>query len=323
MIQAVGVQGFLVPVQGEPCTPPNAQGGLNIENDEVFESIQPVVKRLSRQIERTLEYYAMNFKEEVGKIYFSCQTNVCRHLLSYIYSQLEIPIETIDPFHSRDSESDAISYPESVLERGSFAPVVGAALSDNKGTNLLFTYRDKETVKKVKRINTLMFIIFFLLISLGMGTYYWQSVLFKEKKKVFQELEAQTSQYGFVSEKMLWQEIAKLKQEVKTLKAGGKKYLVVSLIKEISEHTPPEIRLLDVRIAQGGIKGGKDARVITIEGMVLKNPLSFETVLANYLNDLKASQIIAQPVIQNKSVRTFQDQEVLNFILNVAISLKD
>ncbi len=293
---------------------------LNIENEGIFNLIKPVVKRLSVQIERTLEHYALNFKTNVDKIYFSCQTHICYQLLDYIYKHLEIPVEIIDPFHSREHETDKVSSHESISEKGSFAPAVGSAISDNIMTpNLIFTYRDKERLKKMLKINQLIVIIFAVLVTVSAGIFYWQESVLKKKNEVIQSIEDESAKYPLITEEIITQEIEKIKPEAEKLKVMGKKYLTAAVIREISERTPSDIRLLDVTLDLGGIKNSKSVKMINIEGIILN--ASSENTLNNYINVLKESQIFAQPVIKNKSAEIFHGKDVLHFNLNMEIDI--
>jgi len=293
---------------------------LNIENDGIFDLIKPVVKRLSGQVERTLEHYTMNFKKNVDKIYFSCQIHICHQLLDYIYKHLEIPVEIIDPFHPQEHETDKVSSPESASERGAFAPAVGAAISDNIITpNLIFTYKEKDQLKKMFKINQLIIIILALLITVSAGIHYRQESVFKEKNSVIQQIEEQSGKYPLITEEIITQEIKKIKPEAEKLNVMGKKYLTAAIIREISERTPSDIRLLDLMIDLGGIKENKFVKMINIDGIILKNNDSFENIMTDYINALKESQLFAQPVIKNKSVEIFHGKDVLRFTLNMLI----
>jgi hypothetical protein len=102
----------------------------------------------------------------------------------------------------------------------------------------------------------------------------------------------------------------------KSLKQLGEKYKSVAVISEISAITPTEIRLLSISADMGDQPDHKvktSKQQLEMEGVVMGNRLTFDSILAGFIVKLKSSPMFQTPSVENKSYKYLDNQEVLIF----------
>ena len=68
-------------------------GNDDVGDDDVFSMVVPALERIIRQVERTLQHYALNYKSNtVDKILISGEAGTHQKIREYIGRQLELPI---------------------------------------------------------------------------------------------------------------------------------------------------------------------------------------------------------------------------------------
>jgi len=296
-----------------------------IDSERLFGMILPALDRVVRQIERTIRHYYLQARDaSVGKIFISGKISINRRIIDYISDQLGLPAESIDPFASGALLSAGVSVPESESEREAFIPAVGMALSNNAHTpNFIFTYKEKERLALNLRIKRLVFGSSLLVMAICIGFSFWQSWMLDQKKSSIAKLERQLEQYSpVVDQNLIVSMVTKAQNNIDTAEAFVKKYHAMGVISELTQITPPDIRLSNIAAEMGWPKGylpsektslGQQKKIV-IEGVVFGNRLTFESTLAGYLIKLKSSPMFSQPVIKEKSYVFFENQEVLRFI---------
>ena len=299
--------------------------GLFFDEEAVFDMILPALERVVRQVEKTFEHYYLNFGDEaVSKIYISGQIINQKRIVDYIEKQLNLPIDTIDPFPRGLSLPGKDTFPDTPLEYGGFVPSMGMALSSNSLTpNFIFTHKDKQKTVTLQRMNRSIIAAFSLLILLGIGVLLWQDNVFDQKKARLDQLQAQIDKYSpQVNQNLIITAAAKTNQKMQRMKAFGKKYFPMAVISEISEITPPDIYLLRINADMGGLpaeKNEEQKRTLTLEGIVFGDRLTFEASLAGYLVKLKGSSIFAEPVMKKRSFEFVDNKEVLRFSIQLEL----
>ncbi len=286
---------------------------------EVFTVIIPVLERIVCQVERTLQHFSLNFKStDIEKILVSGETTTNKRILEYISTQVELPIEVIDPFGGGASISDHLPIPEPEAEKGVYAPVIGIALSNNETTpNFIHTYKDKERVATTARYSRAMFGGILVLIALCLGVYYWQNHMIDLKKKQSDQLQEQVNRFiPYVDQNLILQMISQVQLNQLTLEQYVRKYSCMALIGVVSNCTPSNIRLVSLKADFGGIiekKGEKIKKNLLLEGIIFGDRLTFESSLAEYLVQLKKAPFFSRAGVQNRSVDILEDKEVLRF----------
>ena len=304
--------------------------GLDFKEEEILQMILPALERVVRQVERTLQHYSLNFKNEgVAKIYIAGQISTHKRIVDYISEQLDLPTDAIDPFISSSPSAGEGLRPESASEREALVPAVGMALSNNLFTpNFIFTYKDKEKHTIIRRINYALIGAFLFFMALFIGFYSWQGRLGDQQEAQLAELQQQLDQYSpIVDQKIILQAVAQIKRQRKNVEEFGRKYMAMALLNEICSQTPANIRLLSITAELGKLReidladkgNAQDKKILILEGIILGDRLTFESALAGYLVKLKNSPIINQPSIKSKSVESFENKEVLRFTAQLEI----
>lgn len=299
--------------------------GFHFKKEEIFEMILPVLQRLVRRVETTIKHYSLNFgNEDVDKIYVSGELSTYKPLVSHIENQLDLPVEAIDPFASGAHFDSQVSTPELAYLRTLFAPAIGLALSKNSFTpNALFTYNDREKLENIHLLNRTLFSSFLFFVAICIGIYFWQGHLVNQKKTRAAQLQQELENYSpYVNQKMILEQLAKIKHKKQALEEYSKKYLDVAVISEICNLTPHNIHLLSFtanlpRILQK--KSERKKMTLVLEGIVCGDRQTFETSLASYLIRLKSSPMFGRTGIRNRSFEFFKDQEVLRFITHLEL----
>ncbi len=303
---------------------------LDIDENKVFQMIQPALERLVRQVERTIRHYALNFENaKIGKIYISSGATPHQRILNYIGEELGMPTEILNPFQASSNFLPQVPIPDSVSEQSSFAPAMGMGLADNSRTpNFLFTYKDKHKADRNQLINRGVFALFAILMIACVGFSFWQERDIREKETRKQQLANQLEQYTLrVDQNLILKLVEQIRQKNKSDRAIGQKYLNLAVISEVVDLTPPNVRLLSLSTQLGPLpiktppekaKGKKvaptkNSKVLIVEGIIQGDRLTLESTLAGYLMELKNSPLFDQPNISSKSFEYSGNNEVLRF----------
>ncbi len=299
---------------------------LEPEEKEIFKMILPALKRLVRQVELTFEHFSSNFENEsVERLYISSGIRPHRHIVNYIGNELGIPKETFDPFADDSKFIGEVLIPESTLERDSFAPAIGMALSNNSLTpNFLFTYKDKKKVANINFINKIISASFIFFMVLCFGVFFYQGYTIRQKKEQAATLKLQLGSFASkVDQSTILKLVEQAKRNNETFQLYGRKYLGIAVLSEIAGLTPPNIRLINIS-AQLGAPPTDDKvekpdksivpdKSMVIDGIILGDRIAMESILAGYLISLKNSPMFDQPVISKKSLGFFNNNQVLLF----------
>ncbi len=289
---------------------------------EIMEMISPVLDRLVRQVERTLGHFTLHFANKtVGKFYLGGEIGGFTGLVEVMGDQLGFPISYLNPFPEVLLAADHPPVPETISEKDSYVPAVGTALSSLATTpNLMYTYRSKAIQAKIQRTNRIIFAAFCLLTCICLGVFSQQGRVVDKKKEQVARLESQLAKYSpIVDEQLLGKMVAKVEGDKKMNLTYAKRYLGVSLLNELAESTPENIRLIQVRLELGrGIETGKGkTRTLVMEGMVMDNSNERESELAVYVMKLNGSPLFQHVTVVQKSVKRYRDAEVLRFTVKV------
>ncbi|MEJ2040333.1 MAG: pilus assembly protein PilM [Desulfosarcinaceae bacterium] len=298
---------------------PESQQGADARRSEhdpqqVFQMVLPAVERLLRQIERTLDHYALNYKrEKVRRVYISGQVTANERLVQYIGQQLDLPIEILDPFPASHSFTEKVRIPTEASQRESFAPAIGIALSRNSFTpNFLFTHQSKDETENIRK-NNMRVLTACMLCLIGMiGYFSWQERRLDTKRLAIEKINAQLLAYNPPAKKDLILGLyARTKNKRQMLGRITKRYAAVALIDELSRLTPAAVRLLTVDMRLDAQSGS--GRQVILEGIIFSEPNGFETALTSYLFGLKNSPLFSKPNVISKRTEFYNTQEVLWF----------
>ncbi len=304
-----------------------AAGGGPIagEDEDIFGYIATALERIVRQVERTLEHYALNFKTEpISKVFVSGETSSSRRILDYIGKQLEMPIEAIDPFALGLAHATGPASPATDSERGGFVPVIGIALSSNGHTpNFIHTYKDKEKIATTARLNRAILGGVLLFILIFAGTFYWQDHTISVKRFQEKQFQQKLDRYiPYVDENLIQQMLAQVEVNKQSLTLYQTKYSAKALLAIVSGSTPPNIRLVSLTADFGAVseeKAGKTdinqnpKKRLILEGVIFGDRLTFESALAGYLVQLKKSPVFGHASVKKRAVEFHEEKEVMKF----------
>jgi Tfp pilus assembly PilM family ATPase len=310
--------------------------GMDFSWNQLFDMIIPALDRIGRQVEKTLEHYALNFgQSRVDKIYISGRVSADRRFVDYIGDQLDLPRETIDPFHPPRPLTVKISRSKYESENSRYTPAVGLALSSNAMTpNLIFTFNDKENLFRINRIHRLVVSASLILLTLCMGFYSWQEIVIKQKKNQIARLQQELDQGASYLDRPFLQLIAaKVQENEKTLKSYSDKYLGLSLITELCAITPVSIQLTGFSIQMDALSPDRKAEkpdkkknslkeeknILNMDGIIKGDLQSLDASLAGYILKLKESGLFTQPKITHQSLQYFNGEKVLQFSVYLEI----
>jgi type IV pilus assembly protein PilM len=292
--------------------------GHILREHDVFGMIQPALERLVKQVERTLSHYYLHFnKERVSKVYVSGQMSVYERLFIFMKEQLDIPIDTMNPFSVKLNYLGIASIPETLSEKESFAPAIGMALSNNTLTpNFIHTYKDKQLSDKTRKVNRGIFasILFFLAVCFGL--FLWGNNLIDQKQLELAKLQTEIEKFKpLVNKNLIIKLASKTQKKRYAIKQLGDKYKGVAVINEISAITPSDIRLISISadMGQPQADGKKPKQQLAVEGVVIGDRLTFESTLAGYIVRLKGSPMFSTSSVDNKSFKYLDNREVLLF----------
>ncbi|MFC1838878.1 hypothetical protein ACFL1N_04800 [Thermodesulfobacteriota bacterium] len=298
----------------------------DITETEILEAINPHFDRLIKQTERSFEHHALSMKNgEMNRIFLSGEIYAYKNMDKYISELIGIQTEMIDLPDPSANLPKPVQIPENIIDRACYVPAFGIALSDNSRTpNFLHTYEDKEEKEKVGRIERLSTIIFVLLSLISIIFFFYQGGLIEKKKSDIKASQYELQKYGPLADlNTVNQFVIKAKENQNELKAYAGRYLGLATISELSNLTPPEIKLSNLRvILNNDINQGKDKTAennLTIEGSVSGKDTDLESCLAEYILSLENSPLFLQPVILNSTREFLDGEEDLLFTLNLTI----
>jgi hypothetical protein len=316
------------------------------EEEEIFNMIRPALHRLVRQVERTFEHYATNFdNERVGQIYISSGLRPHRRIVEYIGNELGIARDSVDPFADASEFIKNVPRPETPSERGSYAPSIGMALSNNTITpNFLHTFKEKAKSASSRRLNRFAFFGFLAIMAVLFAFNWYQGYVIDTKRISVRRLQSTLDAFKTrVDQRRILELVEKNKEKNEAYRLFSRKYMGIVVLSEISNLTPPNIRLLSISADLGGEMetnlqpaqgqaqqgqgqaqarnpnqnpaqaGADEDRTLILEGIVFGSRVSLESALAGYLIDLKGSPLFDDPHINQKSMGFFNGREVLRF----------
>jgi type IV pilus assembly protein PilM len=294
-----------------------------LKEDKIFKMILPALERLVRQVERTLRHFSLNYDNaRVGKIYISSGVNPHQRIVDYIGEELAIPTEILNPFADSKNFISLAPSPDNPSEQSAYVPAMGMALSSNALTpNFLHTYKDKQKAARTQWINRGVFAAFGMLVLLCVGITFWQGHQVEEKEFKLMQLQRQLESVNLRVDKGL---ILKLVDETRAnrsqIKQIGQKYFGLAVISEITQLTPPSVRLISISTTLAGAPGkqkgneqGSQPKTLVLDGIINGERLILEPKLAGFLMELKNSPMFDEPKLSKKSFERHKGKDVLRF----------
>ncbi|MCG6911840.1 MAG: pilus assembly protein PilM, partial [Deltaproteobacteria bacterium] len=293
--------------------------GRAFQDRDVFAMILPAVERLVKQVERTLDHYYLHFgNERMNRIFVSGQLSAYANLINYMRDQLDIPIDTLDPFSPRLNYLGIATLPVDPTQKESYAPAIGLGLSNNELTpNFIYTYKNKQSDDNAKRANHIIAAGIVLFIAICSGVYWWGNAFLKEKSVELAQLKSKVETFSpLVNKELIINLASQTRNKRKSLKLLSSRYKGMAVINELSTITPGEIKLLSITADFGDPEASpkeNGRQTLTLEGIVMGDRLTFESTLAAYIVGLGSSPMFQTPSVESKSFKFLENKEVLQF----------
>lgn len=317
---------------GSDSEKPNViYAGFDLNEDGIFAMIVPVIERLTRQIERTLQYYytISTGQEKVEKIYVSSVIKIYAPVSDYISEQLGIKIELIDPFKYQTGRKIAETI--SLADKMALVPALGLSFSDNHHTpNLIFTYKEKNNEIITKRINRGIMAVFAAALVACIITIIYQGIDIFALNKQRETLKREMSMFNPpLSVDKVTKLVNDVKMQRKISRQYAEKYLGIAVIGEVSSLTPENIRLnnLKIRVLSTSAVMNKPAKTakeetaedITMEGVVFGDRNMLDSYLAQYIMKLSNSPMLSRVSVYKNNIVNFKKSDVLQFTMSAKI----
>ncbi|MGZ6231266.1 MAG: hypothetical protein ACXWMO_10930, partial [Syntrophales bacterium] len=323
-----------------PDSPPLMENdiGFGLTDEEKFDTILPALERVVRQVERTFEYYTGGHNYDmVTRIYVSSAMNISQPVLEYVGNQLGIKSDILNPLKSKIPNIGKGVEQASVSEILALIPAFGLALSDNAYTpNLIFRFKDKEREANITRANRIIFAVFVVSLVLCSGLLLLEIQKIHEREIIVAQLEQQLSLYKpRVDQSLISGMLSSSSRQHQLARTYVDRYLGMAVISELSSMTPPNIRLIDLKVSTGAVQSGKmtakepkregadqkqEGKNVTVEGVVFGDRKALEASLAGYIMKLRTSPIFNNISIQKNSIEPLRKDEVLHFIIDMKLA---
>ncbi|MCC5790597.1 MAG: pilus assembly protein PilM [Opitutales bacterium] len=281
----------------------------NYDEQEVKEIVNPPLERLSRQLDRTLEYTRTKFPdiEAPNSIHLTGHFVESPHCLRYLKDQTTYPIEIIDPFPER-------KLPENVehqkpLQSAGFATALGLALAKtNTGPNLCNPLSERLAQISHQKINVRIFVLF-LFMTLLLGFFYLQQHLaLQELRDKKNALERTIPSFTLSGEEVLTR-VTSLHREIDNVRQSLDPFKPLAFLHEIFTLAPPEISIHHVH--QIREPSGQNAPSIRIEGSVSGEEALQANRLGLYHQDLQESVLTAEATLRHSNLVTDEKENPL------------
>ncbi len=289
------------------------------EEDKIFQMILPALERLVRQVERTLRHFSLNYDNaRVAKIYTSSGVNPHRQVIDYIGEELGIPTESLNPFVDSPNFVSLTPGPELLPEQSSFVPAMGMALSSNMLTpNFLYTYKDEQKIVRSQRINRGVMVGILFVVILCVGVSFLQKSILDEKEYQIRQSRRQLENIPVrINQSLVLKLVDDIQSKTREIQLIGQKYFALAVVGEVTELTPPKVRLLSLTAQLGydpAKKKSAKSRNLVLSGVVRGDRMTLESTLAGYLMELNNSPLFDKPTISKKSFERYEGVEVLKF----------
>lgn len=305
-------------------------------NEKIIRILTPVLERVSRQIERTIEYYQSNFDSEpIETIFLGGITLSQGQLFRFLSSQLSSNVVSVDPFDSLEAHSES-SFPENHGDRIAFGTAFGLALEAGQSINLGHTYKARQNEARYRKIATTSTLALMILAIAATLFFYWKKLQLSDLHAESVALEKSLSVFDpQLSEASIMQVVTDVRLLQERRKAATKRYETIAILSEITNLTPQQISILQMSASMEGTmtffdttseekskisKSAETTGVLFIEGIVSGERTSLETSLTIYVARLEQSDLFRAVEVKSTELLETTGKLVLNFTLSVNLT---
>lgn len=325
---------LLIHALTSPQDPPSLPcGPLSVE--EAFSLAAPVTERLARQVERTFEYNVREQgHERVETLLLSGDLSPSDRMRRFFHDILGVETRILDPLNPDMHPSWRTSAPATPLERVRHNLALSLALCDDGNcVNLLRTYQQREEAKSTTRVNMAMYVATIAVLLLLSVIYGLQGREIRANSQTLAELDRRLAEFSpRLSGDMLMDTAHQVRERQEKLRALSSRLEVLAMLREVSALTPEHIRLFNIRIDAGSKQPGgprtgasppqtASGKALVMDGMIIGDPMGFETALAGYIIALQRSPLFDAPQVHDKRMETgARGEERMRFVLHVPVT---
>jgi hypothetical protein len=154
-----------------------------------------------------------------------------------------------------------------------------------------------------------------------LGFFMWQGYVKGQKEVRVAQLQQKLEQYRpRVDQNYIVQLTAKAKQKQHESKEYSERYVGLAIIKEITNITTPNVRLLSMKANFGQVSGDKKTegiKTLVLEGVIFGSHQSLESSLAAYVLRLENSPLFSRPNIRKSTLGYYEDKEAMQFTVQI------
>lgn len=314
---------------------------------EMIDIVAPAIERLSRQVERTLDYFASSQQSRCDALHLSGDIFGSEAIAQALAGQLGFPPVVFDPTHIMSGGELVVPHDRMVM-----APALAAALSQpGKGINLIANYKVR-TAQEAKRAVTsrLVMGLAACMVLIGCAGFVMERSV-AAKRQALAQIKSQIAAMGPALDDKTLQATANLfKQRQDSLREASARLLAPAALAEIAQCAPERVRLLTFAAdypatetgkanqpalpgqppapgqpqpapsAQAGQKAGPTNGVITIEGVVMGDRAEFDANLSRFILALQASPMFFMPVVNESGLKELGNGgQVLYFSMHLGV----
>ena len=287
--------------EGEPLLWHMGGRDFHIENHRIDEIGEPVFIRLARQVERTMEYYSLNFKgAPISKIHLTGPILNNPRLMRALKTPFTIPVKPLSVFTPSDFQ-DSYLPPRSSLEQDRLTLAAGLALSTDETINLVHTWKEKQQERRSRFLTSVMVgvtaALFAVLVVLTLFTQRQLHEQTAQNREIERRLEAFPAT---LDPQRLKELIAGVKARQEEEKKLAMRYLEPAMVGEVIRRTPGHVRI--ERVSWSRPASEKEAPRLEITGHILpEEGRSLEALLSAYSLTLGQSPLFSRTRVIRQS----------------------
>ncbi len=310
--------------------------GSQMSRKEIFAAISGSLDRVSRQAERTLDYFSQNYQKRCNRLHLSGIIFTNNKIADFLSNQLGLEGQLFDPLQEVGDGRMVKG-----LKLGSqamwFNEAVALALSSMDSTlNLKHTY--KQRAKNAAKImaSNLLALAALVLVALAVGSYLWGTSVVEDRSLTLKGLEAKLSQGASVDEIKLQLMAGKAGMRQARVRDVVSRYRSLALLTEISDLVPEGVRILSLEFDLGvdpilieANEAKQEAkpddaaplREVLLDGIILADEREHETMLVRLMANLKSSLLFETVSVQKNDVEVFVPEgAVMHFVIKASLT---
>ncbi|SMP78365.1 hypothetical protein SAMN06295888_13124 [Desulfonatronum zhilinae] len=302
-----------------------------ISDDQIFEMIAPVCERLAKQVERTFAYNTREQNQERTELLLiSGDLAVNVRMREVFWGILGVPTQALDPLDPEQQPKWGPTTPPTQLDRIQHNLALALALcTPGNCLNLQATFHQHEEARSVTRVNMAMFVTTIILLLALSTVYMFQGKDIAAKQETLAGLDRELTEFTpRLGEDMLMRSANEIREQQEELRSLSARLQTLAMLREVAALTPEHIRLFNVRV-DGGARRQADARArssepvaggkaLVMDGMIVGDPMGFETALAGYIIALQRSPLFEPPQVHDKRLESGNHgEERMRFVLHL------